>query len=70
MGGKNVEEAEAHGMDGGRWLGAGKKIILIYRYLKEEDGVKKNFAKWIKKIRKKVMSFRTSINTQMINWIK
>ena len=68
MGGKNVEEAEAHGTDGGRRLGSGKTIVPMYRYPKEEDGVKKNFAKWIKN--KKVMSFRTPMNTQLINWIK
>ena len=48
VGGKNVEEAEAHGTDGGRRLGSGKTIVPMYRYPKEEDGVKKNFAKWIK----------------------
>ena len=48
VGGKNVEEAEAHGTDGSKWLGSGKTIVPMYRYPNEEDGVKKNFAKWIK----------------------
>ena len=48
MGGENVEEAEAHGTDGSKWLGSGKTIDPMYRYPNDEDGVKKNYAKWIK----------------------
>ena len=48
VGGKNVEKAEAHGMDGSKWLGSGKTIDPMYRYPNDEDGVKKNYAKWIK----------------------